>query len=565
MIFAAAAPFFKVLQVSTELYLPMLLRKIVNLGIINKDLDLIIHYGLIMTAYALATSVCAIVSSIFSAKASHSFSTDIRSDLYRKMLSLSSNDIDEIEPGILMTNITNDVTQVQETVSVFMSQLINSPLKFIGSLILAISLSVRLSSVIFIMIPLVISIIIILVRKVYPIYEVVQKQLDKINMIAKESLSGIRIVKAFSRSKYENYRFNQVCMEYRNLMKKAARVNNIMGPSMSIVLNFGVLAVLWMGGKMYIINTLDIGSILAFINYLTTIRMSLTISSNMFRRVGRGEASSARIVKLLETEPSIQNPQEPYMPEKIEGKIEFDNVVFSYGDDMENPELSNITFTVYPGETLGILGSTGSGKTSIVNLIPRFYDINSGEIRIDDVNINEYDLDTLRNNISITMQNPVLFSGTIESNIKYGKPDAEQNKIIDAARIACIDDFIDSLDDKYKSIIQRRGSNLSGGQKQRIAIARSVISEAPILILDDSTSAVDIKTENTIQKYLKSSGIKRTIIVIAQKISTVIDADKIIVLENGQISDMGNHFELMEKSSIYKEIYDSQLGGFSNA
>ncbi|AOZ93118.1 ABC transporter ATP-binding protein [Paenibacillus crassostreae] len=557
------APLFMVLEVWMDLLQPMLMASIINDGIVNRDLTHIQHTGLIMIGVALIGVIGGIGCSIFSSIASQNFGRDLRNNLFEKVQTFSFRNLDQLETGSLITRLTNDVMQMQTFVQMIMRAFIRSPLLFVGSFIMAFSISPRLTLILAVATPLLFIVLVILIRKSFPLFTKVQSKLDGVNSVLQENLSGIRVVKAFVRANYEGKRFGTANEEYTGVAIKAARLMAINMPMMTLILNVSVVAVLWYGGGLTQGGSLSTGDLIAFINYVTQLLFSMLMISSLLPFVSRAKVSAARINEVLDTLTEITDPIQGDSNKKealiTNGYIQFKNVSFAYDRAQAELVLHNISFHAESGQTLAILGATGSGKSSLISLIPRLYDTTSGSILIDGINIKDISLDYLRSHIGMVMQQSILFTGTIRDNISYGKSDANQEEIEAAAIAAEAHDFIQQMPDGYDTILGQQGVNLSGGQKQRISIARALLLRPVILILDDSTSAVDLGTESRIQKSLRELMNNTTNIIIAQRISSVIDADHIIILDdNGTIAGEGTHDELLQNSSIYQDIYRSQ-------
>ena len=561
-IFALAAPILMLLEVFMDLMLPSLMAKIIDVGIANQDLTMVFNLGIRMIIVTILAFVggggCAIVSSF----ASTGLGADLREDLFTKVQSLSNKNLDELETGNLIIRLTNDVSQIEDVSRMMLRIMVRAPLQIIGSLVMAIIISRQLSTLFVIFVPLLLIVMTILIRKAYPLFYKVQSKLDKLNTCLQENLAGKKLVKAFVREEYEEEKFKTANAALTDTTIKATRTVSLMNPIMQILLNGAIVAALWFGAKQIDIGVIKIGALLAFINYLRQLLFSLMMFSNLLMRFSRAQASSTRIQEVLNSTPDIKEQKYPIAVQEIRGKIDFRNVTFSYIQE-GNPVLKDITFSILPGETVAIIGATGSGKTSLAELIPRFYNIDSGEILIDGININAMNLENLRRNIAIVPQNTVLFSGTMKDNILFHYESSAHNGLEalmkDSAQTANISRFIDGLPKGYMTDINQKGVNLSGGQKQRIALARALAKKAPIIIFDDATSAVDLATERHIRNSLKKNSSERTTLIIAQRISSVMEADKIIILDDGIISGIGKHEELLKENPIYQEIYYSQI------
>lgn len=556
---AILAPLFMLFQVVTELLQPKLMADIVDTGIAHGDLGYIVRTGLIMITITLVGIAGGWGCVAYSSIAAQSFGTDLRSELYKKIQTFSFTNLDKFKTASLVTRLTNDVVQVQNVVLTMLRILVRAPLLSIGGLIMALTINPGLATILLVTVPVLISTLTVVIRKGFPLFSRVQKELDRVNSVLRENLTGVRVVKAFVRSDHEIKRFGLVNDQYADIGIRAARIVSTVMPLMMLVLNFSIMAVIWFGGIRVNSGNMQVGEVMAFINYMTQILFSLMIVGFMLMTVSRAKVSAERIEEVLSTETDITDRETASGVSIRTGRVDFENVSFRYEGAGGEPVLRNITFTAMPGETVAILGATGAGKTTLVNLIPRFYEVNEGRVLIDGVDIRDIKLDTLRSGISMVLQESILFTGTVWDNIRWGLQDASDEEVMDAAKAAQAHDFITKLPDGYNTLIGQRGVNLSGGQKQRVAIARALLKKPVILILDDSTSAVDVATETRIQAALRKLILNSTCIVIAQRISTVLEADMILVLEHGQIIDSGNHNELIRSSKVYQDIYYSQL------
>ncbi len=553
-------PLLMVLEVAMDLMQPRLLQHIIDVGIAQLDMRVVVSTGLLMVGLAIIGAVGGSGNTIISVRVSQGLGADLRSTLFRKVQSLSFGNLDRLGTGQLVTRLTNDVTQVQEVVLIVLRILVRAPLMLVGSLIMAVITSPRLALLLLVLGPLVLGMIVWLISRAHPMFSEVQRWLDDLNTVMQENLAGVRVVKAFVRTDYEIERFGQTNASLMDRTIAAIRLIAVAMPFMMLATNLGIVGVIWFGGLQVNQGTMQIGQIIAFVNYLLQSLMSLVMVSMLVMRVSRAEASADRILEVLDSQPEINNTPDALDSFSSHGRVAFENVTFHYNGHTSTPVLRDVSFVAEPGQTVAILGATGSGKSSLVHLIPRFYDVTEGRVTVDGVDVRDINKEALRGNIGIALQESVLFSGTIRDNIRYGRPDATHEEVITAARAAQAHEFISQFPDGYDTELGQRGVNLSGGQKQRIAIARSLLIRPVVLILDDSTSAVDIETEARIQAALDELMIGRTSLVIAQRISTVLEADKIIVLNNGMIAAQGTHAELLKTSPIYREIYESQLG-----
>jgi ATP-binding cassette subfamily B multidrug efflux pump len=553
-------PLLMVVEVAMDLMQPRLLQRIVDVGIAQLDMRVVVSTGLLMVGLAIIGAVGGSGNTIISVRVSQGLGADLRSALFRKVQSLSFGNLDRLGTGQLVTRLTNDVTQVQEVVLIVLRILVRAPLMLIGSLIMAVITSPRLALLLLVLGPLVLGMIIWLISRAHPMFSEVQRRLDDLNTVMQENLAGVRVVKAFVRADHEIERFGQTNASLMDRTIAAVRLMAVAMPFMMLATNLGIVGVIWFGGLQVNQGTMQIGQIIAFVNYLLQSLMSLMMVSMLVMRVSRAEASADRILEVLDSQPEINNKPDALNSFSPHGRVAFENVTFQYNGHTSTPVLHDVSFVAEPGQTVAILGATGSGKSSLVHLIPRFYDVTEGRVTIDGMDVRDINKEALRGNIGIALQESVLFSGTIRDNIRYGRPDATHEEVITAARAAQAHEFISQFPDGYDTQLGQRGVNLSGGQKQRIAIARSLLIRPAVLILDDSTSAVDVETEARIQAALDELMTGHTSLVIAQRISTVLEADKIIVLNNGTIAAQGTHAELLKTSPIYREIYESQLG-----
>jgi ATP-binding cassette, subfamily B, multidrug efflux pump len=560
--FAITAPLMMLLEVSMDLMLPATMARIVDDGIATGELSLVLSLGIRMIVYTLFGFVGGAGCAILSSRASSGLGADLRNDLFTKVLSLSHKNLDELETGNLITRLTNDVSQLEEVSLLMLRILVRTPLQVVGSLIMAIIISVKLSSLFFIFVPLLVVTMAVLIKTAYPLFFRVQEKLDRMNIRIQENLAGKRLVKAFVREKYETEKFHQANDELTNNTIRANRIAMTANPIMQILLNGGIILALWFGAELIDLGTLKLGALIAFINYLRQLLFSLMMFSQLIMRISRAQASSVRIEEVLGSTPDIKEYGPPPVTDKKSGLLEFQDVTFSYRQGGD-PVLRNLSFKVTPGETLAVIGATGSGKSSLVNLIPRFYNIDSGEIRIDGTKLSDIPLEDLRHQVAVVPQKTLLFAGTIRENILYHYKKEDHNSHEELMRQSAVDadiaPFIESLPDGYDTDINQRGVNFSGGQKQRIAIARALAKKAPLVILDDATSAVDTATERQIRQALRSHKGDRTLVIVAQRISGVMDADRILVLEDGAISASGCHEELLQSSALYREIYETQI------
>lgn len=568
-LWAILAPLTMALEVTMDLMQPRLIQRIVDEGIAQSNMEVVIQTGLWMAGVAFIGLIMGVACAIFAIFAGQAFGADLRNALFQKVQSLSFGNLDALETGGLITRLTNDVTQVQEMVMMLLRVMVRVPLLLIGSLIMAIITSPSLSLLFLGLVPIVVVALVVIINRAYPLFSGVQQRLDALNTVMQENLAGVRVVKAFVRSVFEMTRFRRTNDSLMNQNILAARTVAVTMPFMMLVLNAGIVAVLWFGGVKVNAGTLEVGQIIAFINYLMQTLMSLMMVSMLTMRFSRAEASAQRIQEVLESEPQVRARSDALREFAPKGRVAFENVTFSYNGAQQNSAQANesesdavlkeISFTAEPGQVVALLGATGAGKSSLINLIPRFYDVRGGRITVDGVDIRDIDEATLRSFIGIALQEAVLFTGTIRDNIRYGRPDASDDEVVAAAKMAQAHEFISNFRDGYDSVVGQRGVNLSGGQKQRISIARALLVQPRLLILDDSTSAVDVETEARIQDALEILRHQRTVFIVAQRISSVLTADKILVLDDGRVVNEGTHDQLLSESPIYREIYASQM------
>ncbi|CAH2465829.1 MULTISPECIES: ABC transporter ATP-binding protein [Bacillus] len=559
MFFAIIGPLFMVLEVAMDLIQPTIMQHIIDVGIANRDLNYVIKMGLLMIGAAAIGLVGGLGCMMYSTKAAVNFATDIRKDVFAKIETFSSKNRDSFGTGKLLTIVTNDITSIQAAMTMTLRVLVRGPLLFIGSIIIVFVTARELFPILLVVVPVLLVAIVWIAGQASGSFKRVQEALDKVNTKLQENLSGVRVIKAYVRQKYEISQFEKVNTSLTGINIRAIQIISLMMPIIMLVVNGGIVATLWIGGEKVFNGTLQVGAILAFINYLNIILMSLMSISMVFIQIARAFPSADRVQQVLHTEVDITTEGDVYEPKQVDGNIEFKNVSYSYTKNDEYV-LKDISFTVRKGEKIGIIGSTGSGKSTLAKLLPRLYDVDQGEICIDDFNVKAYDLQKLRASIGFVPQKALLFSGSIEENLRYGKEDATYDELELASSSACANEFINKLEDSYQYNLTQGATNLSGGQKQRISIARALVRKPSILVLDDSTSAVDAKSEAVIQEALRTRYSGTTTFLIASKISSIIDADKILVLNNGELVGNGTHEALLATCEVYQEIYLSQGG-----
>jgi len=545
-------------QSLAELYLPTLMSDVVNNGMMKGDTGYIWKYGSYMLLVALGSSLCSIVGSYLSSITGVGFGRDIRDKVFSRVESYSLHEFDKIGTASLITRTTNDIIQVQTVMVMGLRFMIYAPIMCVGGIIMAFSKDRELTLILAVVLPIMLILIGGLASVIVPLFKSMQAKLDKVSLVLRENLTGIRVIRAFNRLKSENERFKDA---NRDLTDTSIKVNKIMAtiqPIMIIIMNLTSIAIIWFGGIRISQNEMQVGDMMAFLQYAMQVMFSIIMVTIMFVMVPRAQASALRINEVLDIEPEIIDPLHIKKSGGQGGYVEFQDVTFSY-PGAEEPVISNISFAAYPGEVTAIIGGTGSGKSTLINLIPRFYDVDSGCVLVDGVDVRQMAQKNLRAKIGFVPQSSILFSGTIFENIRYGKADATDEEVAHAAEIAQASEFISTMKDGYDSQISQGGTNLSGGQKQRLSIARALVRKPGVYILDDSFSALDFKTDARLRAALKKETAASTIILVAQRVGTVMDADRIIVLDEGRIVGIGKHKELMSTCVVYREIVSSQL------
>lgn len=559
------AVFFLSIEAFCDLLQPMMMSKIVDTGIKNRNLQFVLEAGAVMVLITGIGALGAVARNNISSRVSQRFGAELRFDLFSKIQNLSYDSADRFDTASLVTRLTNDVTQVQNFVNGMMRIFVKSPLLCIGSIVMSVILEPKLSLIIAVIVPVIVVIIYLNNRIGYPVFKKVQRSIDRLNGMIREFLSGVRVVKAFSRSDFERERFSKSNDSLAGVQITASRVTSIFSPATAMAVNLGIAAVLWFGGSAVNTGAVPVGKIIAFINYMTQMANSLMMISMVFTMFVRAHASAERIGEVMIIEDNTDKNLKK-LPQDSTG-IEFRKVSFSYTGNPENAVLNDISFKIGPGTVLGIIGTTGSGKTSLVNLIPRFYNATGGSVTVNGADVRDIDEHDLRDAIAVVPQKNVLFSGSILDNIRWGNKEAGMDAVIKAAETAQIHDFIASQPEGYHAMLGQGGVNLSGGQKQRLAITRALIKKPSILILDDCTSAVDVITEAKIREGLRNYSENLICITIAQRISSVMGSDYILVLDNGKVCGWGKHDELLKDCGVYRDIYISQFGkeGLRNA
>lgn len=560
LFFAILSPLMMVVEVVVDLIQPTLMSVIVDEGVIGGDISKLVRTGILMLLLVIVGGVGGLSASYFASVASQGFGCDLRGDIFRHVMAFSLEQTDKFSTGSLVTRLTNDVTALQNFVSMVLRMFIRTPMLFVGGIIMALSLDVNFSVVLACAMPIELLIVFIVVLKARPLFDTVQKKIDKVNSIVQENIIGARVVKAFVREEHQIDRFDDANRDLRDTTLYVQKLLSILHPAMMIIMNVSVVAIILIGGLRVQAGELEVGKIMAAITYITQILFSLLMVAMGFQMFSRTLASARRINEVLDEKPVIVSGNAA--PERAPqgGSVKFENVSFRYPGTAGKPVLQNINLEVKPGEFLAILGSTGSGKSTLVKLIPRFYDATEGRVLVNDVDVRDYDLKDLRGRISFVLQTSELFSGTIADNIRWGYDEATDEEVRHAAKIAQADEFLKSFADGYDTFVAEKGASLSGGQKQRIAIARAILRKPEIIIFDDSTSALDVGTESRLRAALKEELKGTTIIMIAQRITSVMAADRIAVIEDGVITACAPHDELMKTSDTYREIYNSQLG-----
>ena len=558
--YAILAPIFMMIDAMCSVISPYIISKIIDVGIANNDTAYIMKMGGIMFLLALGVLGGGFACMYFSAKASYGFGANLRKDIIRKIQTYSFANINKFTTASIITRATNDVEVLVQLVQMCLRMLIRSPFMFVGGIIMAVALNKSMSLIIVALIPLLAILIAFAIFKAFPLFAKVQVKIDKVNSILRENLVGSRFIKAFVREKHEEERFKNANNELRDLSVKSYGILVLLMPGVTLIMNIGIAAVLWFGGKLALTGGIQVGQVSSYVTYITMVLSALIMLMMMFMNLSRSKASSQRITEILEEEPDIKDAVDSVENHhKItKGKVEYNVKKFAFADSQGEPILENVKFSVKPGEMVAIIGSTGTGKSTIVNLMPRFYDVTEGYVKIDGVDVKDYDLKTLRDGIGMVLQENRLFKGTIRSNLLWGKNEATDEELYDALRIAQMYDHVKGMKDGLDSKVEQRGTNFSGGQKQRLAIARALVKKPKILIMDDSVSALDTTTEKNLREALRREMKETTIFVITQRISSCKEADKILVIDDGTIVGEGTHDELILNNKVYKEISDSQ-------
>lgn len=560
-VYFLVGPLCMIVEVLGEVFIPDLFSKMIDGGVYGNSSGYVVMICALMIATALLMLAGGVGGSYFGAKASVNFATDLRRDLYSSVQRFSFANIDKFSTGSLVTRLTNDVSQIQNFVNMLLRMCLRSPGMLIGALIMTIIKSPKIALILAVIIPIMCIVLFFCIRKGFPRFQAMQTKIDRVNSNIQENITNVRVVKSFVREDFENEKFKKANSDLKNSGIAAMNVMILIQPVMMLMMYTATIAVMWFGGCDVTVGGMSIGDLTALVNYITQILMSIMMLSMLFIFSSRAIASAKRISEVLDEVPDIKEPEAATNSEILKGDVEFKNVTFRYYKNSEGKVLDNINLKIPAGTTVGIIGSTGSGKSTLVSLIPRLYDADEGEVLVDGVDVKNYSIEKLRGAVGMVLQKNVLFSGTIAENLRWGDGEATDEEMKAAAASAEADGFVESFPDGYDTVLDQGGTNVSGGQKQRLCIARALLKKPKIIILDDSTSAVDTATEAKIRKAFSSELSSSTKIVIAQRITSVMDADMIVVLDDGVITGVGTHGELLENNAEYKEIYDSQLGG----
>jgi len=547
------------LVAAVDLTLPRLVQQLINTGIQQRDMGAILNISLIMVGLTLISAAGTVGSMLFAVRVSQMAATDLRRELFVHIQSFSFANLDRLPTGQLVTRLTSDISQVAQFIWMTLRSFVRAPLMIVGSLILVFLTNWQLGLLMLVLMPITIVIFMFYASKAQPRFMEVQRRLDRLNTILQENLAGVHVVKAFVRADHENRRFDTANVDLMERTIRVERMLAVLSPTLRLLINLGLVAVVWFGGVQVMEGILNVGELVALSNYVWWVMMPLIMLSMSVGFISSADASTQRIFEVLDRQPEVVDDVRAEALPAAKGRVAFENVTFTYGGHDENAVLEGINLVAEPGETVALVGATGAGKSTLINLVPRFYDVSEGRVTLDGVDVRDVTLDSLRAQVGTILQETVLFSGTIGDNIRYGCPDASDEEVVTAARAAQAHDFIMSFPAGYDTLIGQRGVNLSGGQKQRIAIARALLTRPRVLIMDDSTSSVDVETEGKILSALDRLMDSHTRLVVAQRISTIMKADRIVVLDRGRIAASGPHSELMTSSSIYREIYQSQL------
>ena len=559
---AILTPIFVVLEVVMEVIIPLLMAKIIDVGIQNGDVHYILEMGALLIVSAILSLTFGMLSGRFAAKASAGYAKNLRKAMFHKVQDYSFENIDKFSTSSLVTRMTTDVTNVQMAFQMIIRILVRGPIMMIFALLMVMSISMKLSAVFFVAIPVLGAILFYIAIKAHPNFERVFKKYDKLNRVVQENVSAIRVVKAYVRESFEEKKFKEVNDEVYENFKKAEKIVAFNGPVMQFTIYTCILLISWIGTQLIVGGEMQTGQLSSIITYAWQILASLMMLSFVFVMIIMAQSSAERIIEVIDEEPTIKDRENP-LTEVKDGSIKFENVSFQYSDEQKDDKfaLENINLDIKAGETIGIIGGTGSSKSTLVQLIPRLYDVTKGSIKVGGVDVKDYEIHALRDAVAMVLQKNVLFSGTIAENLRWGDKEADQEDLEEACKLAQADGFIKEFPSKYETVLDQGGTNVSGGQKQRICIARAMLKKPKILILDDSTSAVDTKTDALIRKAFREEIPNTTKIIIAQRVSSIEDADKIIVLNEGKIDGIGTSEELLKTNAIYREVYESQMKG----
>lgn len=553
------SPLFKIFETVSEIIIPLLVAQMIDVGVANHDANFVILYGCIVIGLYIVSIVSSIFSQKYAALAATGISYDIRKSMYEHINTFSHKELDKFGTATLNNRMTHDVSRVEQAIGKFLRLIMRSPLILIGAIISSMVIDLKLSLIFIAITPIIVGIVLFTLKITDPLYNKAQKNLDKVSEITRENLQGVRVVRAFNKQADEERRFTVASKNLRKAGIKVTNVSSLLSPITTAIINFSVIAIMWFGGLQVNIGSLTQGEIIAFVNYMTQISTALVTVANMIIALIKAQTCAKRINEVFDTKPSIVETNSAPIEITADAqtpKIEFQNVSFAY-DNNAKYAIKNLNLKIMPGETIGIIGGTGSGKSSIINLIPRFYDASQGAVFVDGVNVNNYSFHQLRSKIGLVPQKAVLFKGTLKENLRWRKQDASLEEMSKAVKISQSEEFVNELDGKYDYKVQAGGKNFSGGQRQRLTIARALVGDPEIVIMDDSASALDFATDAALRKAIKEN-VKSTVILVSQRAGTVRNADKIVVLENGNVVGIGKHKELLECCPVYKEIYDSQ-------
>ncbi len=554
-----ASPIFKVFETISEIAIPLLVAQMIDTGVANHDAKFVITYGCIVIALYIVGITASILSQKFAAKAATGIAYDIRKSMYEHINTFSHKELDKFGTASLNNRMTHDIARVQNAIGSFLRIILRSPLILIGSIICAMVIDIKLSLIFIAITPIIVAIVLFTLKITDPLYNKAQKSLDKVSDIARENLQGVRVVRAFNKQADEERRFVVASKNLRKTGIQVTNISSILAPLTTAIINFAIIAIMWFGGLQVNIGSLSQGEIVAFVNYMTQISSALITVSNMIVSLIKAQTCAKRINEVFDTKPSVvETNTQPIEIKKdpLTPKIEFQNVSFAYNDGAKYA-IKNLNLKIMPGQTIGIIGGTGSGKSSIINLIPRFYDASQGSVFVDGVNVNNYSFHQLRSKIGLVPQKAVLFKGSLKDNLRWRKQDATMEEIVKAVKISQSEEFVNELDGKYEYKVQSGGKNFSGGQRQRLTIARALVGDPEIVIMDDSASALDFATDAALRKAIKNN-IKSTVILVSQRAGTVKNADQIVVLDGGNVVGIGKHADLLKSCPVYKEIYESQ-------